>query len=97
MIQKPIELMMDDTKTGIYQLLNNSGLSVVIINMILKEIYEDVNNQATKSLKAIRADYSNKVIREMEEMEERERRKKEEAVMDVELAVIEDASVKDIY
>lgn len=58
MIQKPIDLIIDDCREEIYSILNNSGLSITIINMMLKEISDNVNKKNVEYLSFVREDYN---------------------------------------
>ncbi|MDZ7548819.1 MULTISPECIES: hypothetical protein [Clostridium] len=57
-MQKPVDLIIEDSKEAIYSILNNSGLSITIINMMLKEISDNANRQNCEYLSLVRKDYN---------------------------------------
>lgn len=49
-MEKPVEIKIHETREGIKQVIGSSGLNVSIIDMILKDIYGEVNNLAVSNL-----------------------------------------------
>ena len=45
-ITKPISLAIDDAKKSIIQAINNTQLHVTLVEMIMKELYMEVQEQA---------------------------------------------------
>lgn len=52
--QKPLDLVIDETREQIVQLLNESGLSIGIIAMLMRELSSDISNQARVQLQAFK-------------------------------------------
>lgn len=56
-MQKPIDLIIEDTKELVYSTINNSGLPLSIINMIVKEVYSNIESQYPSHINRLRDEY----------------------------------------
>lgn len=56
-MEKPVDLIVEDTKELIYSTLNNSGLPLSVINMIVKEVYSSVELQYSNHINRLRSEY----------------------------------------
>lgn len=65
-IQKPVSLVIEDTRTEIAKVISESGLHISVIDMIVKELYIEIRSQAEKVLQAEMEEYQ----RRCEEIEE---------------------------
>ena len=56
-IQKPISLIIDESKNAIVDAINNVQLHPVLLEMILKELYLEVQNQAIAATQREKNEY----------------------------------------
>lgn len=59
-VEKPLSLLIDDFKTNLVDLINNSGLPIIISQMILKDIMRDVDELSNKVKETEQKDYEEK-------------------------------------
>lgn len=52
--QKPVDVMIDETRNKVVRTLNDSGLSIGIMAMMLRELSADVTQQAQAQLQALK-------------------------------------------
>lgn len=50
-MNKPISMVINETKTNLLQICNESGLPACILELIVKDLYEDVNRVSENQLK----------------------------------------------
>lgn len=56
-IQKPVSLIVDEAKTTLINTINSIQLHPTILEMIMKELYIEVQNQALAKAKKEQAEY----------------------------------------
>ncbi len=71
MAQKPINLLIDDTKDEIIGVLNSSGLPISILAMIMKEVNNLVTTQYQNTIASERTSYLEELRKEKEEEEQK--------------------------
>lgn len=47
-MEKPITVRIDEFKQSIVGLINNSGIPIVILQLLMKQLYEDVSSLAAQ-------------------------------------------------
>lgn len=57
-IEKPISLAIEECKANIAEVINNSQLSPVVLDLILKSIYDEVHNIYIQQLNQERQEYN---------------------------------------
>lgn len=57
--QKPIDIVIDETKANIVQTLNESGLSIGVMAMVLRDLSAYVSQQAQAKLQTLRQEKVN--------------------------------------
>lgn len=67
-IQKPISLMIDDTRTEISEVINHSGLTPTIIELILKELLNEISVLKCTELEEVRKRYDIELAKNTEEI-----------------------------
>ena len=66
-MQKPIDLVVEDTKDSVYKVLNNSGLPISAISMIVREINTNVETQYSNQLNRLRSEYQLELANELQQ------------------------------
>lgn len=56
-MQKPVDLIIEDVKMEVYGAMNNSGLPITILEMIIKEVKDNVTNQKVEYVTNLRKQY----------------------------------------
>ena len=62
MNEKPLELKIEELKSGIIELIDNSQLPLMLLTMIMKELYQDLNENNIHSVYNIKKQYEEKSI-----------------------------------
>ena len=76
MAQKPINLLIDDTKDEIINVLNSSGLPISILAMIMKDVNNLVTTQHQNTIVSERTSYLEELRKEKEEEENQNKKVK---------------------
>lgn len=69
-MEKPITMIIDDTKNSIIAAINRSGLPAFILEMIIKDIYNEISQAANSFAENERKIYNDSVKVEQVETEE---------------------------
>ena len=56
-MEKPLSVIIDETKINLVNVLNESGLGVLILEPIVKELYENVHNTCVQLTMREKAEY----------------------------------------
>lgn len=56
-MDKPFDLMVEDTRHMIIKVLNESGLPITVMSMVLKELCSDIQTQEAVSIQKQRIKY----------------------------------------
>ena len=71
-MEKPISMMINDTKIGIANICNQSGLPSYILEPILKELYLEVKELSRQQLKQDEATYKASLEQDKQEQLEKQ-------------------------
>lgn len=63
-MEKPASLLIQETRNNIINILNESKLHLSILELIMKDIMNDVTNASTKVKNKELEEYNNKVLEE---------------------------------
>lgn len=69
-MEKPISIIMSETKSALITACNNSKLHIGILELILKDLYEEVHKASLEQLKQDQIVYQQLLISEKENKEE---------------------------
>lgn len=69
-MEKPITMVIDETKNSIITAINRSGLPAFILEMIIKDIYNEISQAANSFAENERKIYNDSVKVEQVETEE---------------------------
>lgn len=58
-MEKTISMIINDTKTSLISTINNSGLPISIMELIVKDIYQEIKTYADNQLKYDEEQYKN--------------------------------------
>ena len=56
-MDKPLSLVLRDTKKDLIQVCNNSGLPIFVLDMVIQDIAKDISIMATQQLQREEAAY----------------------------------------
>lgn len=56
-MQKPIDLLINDFRENIYNFINNSGLPLCVSNLIIRDIYKDLEKVTKENLQKATEQY----------------------------------------
>lgn len=56
-IEKPISLILEDSKQMIVDAINNTGLHIVLLEPIVKDLYNEIKHKAIMQLEHDRREY----------------------------------------
>ena len=62
MNEKPLELKIEELKSGIIELIDNSQLPLMLLTMVMKELYQDLNESNIHSVYNIKKQYEENSI-----------------------------------
>ena len=57
-MEKPISIMIDETKTSLISMINNSGLPFWILEPMVKDIYQEIKTLAGNQLRIDKEQYN---------------------------------------
>lgn len=57
-MEKPISIMIDETKTSLISMINNSGLPFWILEPMVKDIYQEIKTLADNQLRIDKEQYN---------------------------------------
>lgn len=64
MVNKPVNLMLEETKEKLSKIINESGLPVFIVELIIRDIYNQVSFLKQKELEKSKKDYEESLKKE---------------------------------
>lgn len=63
-MEKPISLIIDETRRSLISICNNSGLPTFILEPMVKDIYQEIKLLANEQLKQDTEEYNNSLVEE---------------------------------
>ena len=63
-MEKPISIMIDETKTNLISTINNSGLPFWLLEPIVKNVYQEIKTLSDNQLRADQQAYKEFLIEE---------------------------------
>ena len=64
MVNKPVNLMLEETKEKLSKIINESGLPAFIVELIIRDIYNQVSFLKQKELEKSKKDYEESLKKE---------------------------------
>lgn len=70
MIEKPASMAINETKENLINVCNKSNLHISVLQLIVKELHEEINKTAQKVLEDEREEYEKAISQPDEEVKE---------------------------
>lgn len=77
-MNKPISMIIDDTKTTLVKICNDSNLPLCILEMIVKDMYNEIQVLSQNQLKNDKALWEQSLVQQEIEKAQQETKQKEE-------------------
>lgn len=78
-MNKPISIIIDETKQNLVYAINNSGLPACILESMVKDLYRDIRDLSEKQIKMDQQEYENFLVeQENQKKEQNEENKQNE-------------------